>query len=423
MPILVSGIRTSATAIALAAALACGDAYAAGASGKVEIGQGEPIQIRALLSASVVKEVSPVIEAAVELAIKDFGPIHGRPVSVRTLDEKCSGEGGRAAAEAIVGDANVVGVIGTLCSGAAVEASPVLGAAGLSMISPANTSPRLTSDLAGNAGPDYHEGYFRVANNDLVTARVAATFGYEKLGLRRMAAVHDGDAYSSALANAFAAAFRGHGGLVPVIAQVAKGQADMSAVLAELGAAGPDGVLLPLFLAEARSLIRQAARFGGLEGVRMIGGSAMLTKAFLALPESEGLYFTAPDPGDAGNVNQATGRSAADVLSAIETALGRSSASVYWAHGYDATTLLLSAIRQVAVVGRGTLSIDRRALRDALAGTAGFRGLLGTLACDEFGDCAPGRSVIHFHADSSVADPLLLPVVYRGTPDRHAPSR
>ena len=262
-----------------------------------------------------------------------------------------------------------------------------------------------------------------MANNDLVTAGVVAKFGYEELGLRRMAAVHDGDAYTSALANAFAVAFRGHGGVVPIVTKVAKGQTDMSAVLAELAAARPDGVLLPLFLAEARPLIRQVARFDGLEGVRMIGGSAMLTRAFLALPEAKGLYFTAPDSGDAGNVNQATGRSAGDVLSAIETSLGRPSASVYWAHGYDAATLLLSAIRQVAVVGKGTLSIDRRTLRDALAGTAGFRGLLGTLACDEFGDCAPGRSVIHFHADSSVADPLRLPVVYRGTPDRHGPRR
>lgn len=419
----VGELRSSAAAVALAAALACGDAYAAGAPGKVEIGRGEPIQIRALLSGSVVKEISPVIEAAVELAIKDFGPIHGRPVSVRTLDEKCSGEGGRAAAEAVVGEVNVVGVIGTLCSGAAVEASPILGAAGLSMISPANTSPRLTSDLAGNVGPDYHEGYFRVENNDLVMAGVVARFGYEELGLRRMAAVHDGDAYTGALANAFAAAFRGRGGLVPIVAQIAKGQTDMSAVLAELDAAGPDGVLLPLFPAEATSLIRQAAGFDGLEGVRMIGGSALLTRAILALPQAKGLYFTAPDPGDAGNVNQATGRSAADVLSAVETALGRPPASGYWAHGYDATTLLLSAIKQVAAPGEEALSIDRAALRDALAGTAGFRGLLGTLACDEFGDCGTGRSVIHFHADSSVEDPLLLPVVYRGTSALHTPRR
>ena len=55
------------------------------------------------------------------MTIKDFGPIDGHQISVETLDEMCSGEGGRATAEAVVADAQVVGVIGTLCSGAAVR--------------------------------------------------------------------------------------------------------------------------------------------------------------------------------------------------------------------------------------------------------------------------------------------------------------
>ena len=209
--------RASVLAAALSAVLACGSGSAAEPLGTVEIGRGAPIEIRALLSGSVVTGVSPAIEAAVALAIEDFGHIHGHPVSVEVLDEKCSGEGGRAAAEAVVADEQVIGVIGTLCSGAAVAASPILGAAGLSMISPANTSPRLTSGLAGNAGSDYRAGYYRVSNNDLVTARMVAWFGYEELGLRRMVTVHDGDAYTDALAHAFAVAFRGHGGAVPVI--------------------------------------------------------------------------------------------------------------------------------------------------------------------------------------------------------------
>ena len=33
------------------------------------------------------------------------------------------------------------------------------------MISPSNTSPRLTSDLAGNSNADHHPGYFRTASN------------------------------------------------------------------------------------------------------------------------------------------------------------------------------------------------------------------------------------------------------------------
>ena len=78
-----------------------------------------------------------------------------------------------------------------------------------------------------------------------------------------------------------------------------------------------------------------------------------------------------------------------------------------------ATTPLLSAIEPVAVVDGDTLSIDRATLLDTLVGTTGFQGFIGTLNCDDFGDCGTGRSTIHLHEDSSVPDPLPLPVVYR----------
>ena len=415
--------RVPVFALMVLAIFACSSGFNPGSLGAVEIERGQRIEIRALLSDSVVPSVSPLIQTAIEIAIRDFGPIQGHHVSVETLDEMCSGEGGRATAEAVVADAQVVGVIGTLCSGAAVEAAPILSEAGLSMISPANTSPVLTSDLAGNAGPDHHKGYYRVTDNDLIEASVVAHFIYDELGLRTMVTVHDGDAYTSAIANAFAVAFREHGGAVPVVARVAKGQADMATVLAQFNEADPDGVFIPLFPTEARSLIQQAAELDALDGVTMIGGAATLTTGFLALPESEGLYFTAPDLGDSANTNQATGRSAADVLAAFEVAFGGPPTSPYWAHGYDATTLLLSAIEQVSDVDGDKLNIDREALRDALDGTADFQGIIGTLTCDDFGDCGTGRSVIHLHDDSSVTDPSLLPIVYKGARDSHLPKQ
>ena len=395
--------------------------FKSGPLGAVEIKHGQPIEIRVILSDTVVPSVSLAIRTAIEIAIKDFGSIHGRQVFIESLDEMCSGEGGRATAEAVVADAQVVGVIGTLCSGAAVEASPVISEAGLSMISPSNTSPVLTSDLSGNAGPDYYKGYYRVADNDLIEASIVAHFSYDELGLRTMVTIHDGDPYTSAISNAFAVAFREHGGTVPVVAQVARGQTDMAAVLDRFDEADPDGVFTPLFAAEATSLIQQLPRRDTMEGVTIISGAATLVTEFLALPESEGVYFTGPDLGDSRNTNQATGRSFADVLTAFEVVYGGPSTSPYWAHGYDATTLLLSAIKQIAVVDGDTLYIDHAALRDALDGTVDFQGIIGTMTCDDFGDCGTGRSVVHLHADSSVTDPSLLPIVYKGARDSHLP--
>ena len=47
--------------------------------------------------------------------------------------------------------------------------------------------------------------------------------------------------------------------------------------------------------------------------------------------------------------------------------------------------------------------------------------ILGTLTCDDFGDCGIGRSVIHLHGDSGVTDPSRLPIVYKGAWDSHQP--
>ena len=229
-----------------------------------------------------------------------------------------------------------------------------------------------------------------------------------------MVTIHDGDAYTRAIANEFAAAFRELGGTVPVIEEVTKGQTDMADVLDAFDEADPDGMFIPLFPDEAESLIKQAAERDGLVGVTKIGSAATFVTQILALPETEGFYFSGPDPGNSENVNQETGRSAADILTEFkETNNEEPPATSYWKHGYDATTLLLSAIKQVAVSDEDTLYIDREELRDTLDGTEGFQGILGTLTCDDFGDCGTGRSVVHLHADTSITDPSLLPIVYK----------
>ena len=85
-------------------------------------------------------------------------------------------------------------------------------------------------------------------------------------------------------------------------------------------------------------------------------------------------------------------------------------------HAYDATTMLLRAIEAVAVVGGDTLYIDRSKLREALTGFSDFKGIIGAIACDDFGDCGAGRAQISHHTDSSMTDIAKLPVVHRFAP-------
>ncbi len=424
-------MRRSCAALGLLAAItllaaACGGN---GADQRVTIEPDEPVQIRSMLSVTGAPSLD--LRRAVELAVKDFGLVHGHDIHLGgPLDSGCDPGKGSAAAEQVIDDAQVMGVIGTSCSAAAVAVSPLLSEAGLVMISPSNTSPALTSDLAGNPSSDYHPAYFRVSNNDLYQSRAVADYALNELNLRRLVVVDDGDPYTSALAQAFGNDFHGLGGNVAATATVQKGQADMADVLAEVAAASPDGVFLPLFTAEAAQFTRQMREFDGLEGVTLIVGAASLDSEFLALPYSEGAYLAGPETEYGSNVNRATGKSAEQVLAAYEAAYGGTPPSPYWAHAYDATTLLLAAIQRAAVRDdgnfltrafgvddEGRLRIDRATQRrDIRNVSVDFHGLTGPLSCDEFGDCGAGVQNIYHHTDVSVTDPAQLSVVYRFAP-------
>ena len=387
-----------------------------GPLGAVTLEAGEAVRIRMLGSVTVAPSLGAVARHGAAFAAEDVGSVHGREIELGDqVDTSCSPEGGRAGALGIVGDPQVVGIIGTNCSAAAVAASPIVTDAGLVMISPSNTSPRLTSDLAGNAAADHHAGYFRVSSNDLHQARALSDFVYNRLELRSVATLHDGDPYTSALVAAFADAFSGLGGQVPVLGEIVKGETDMTGVLAEFATAGPDAIFFPLFVTEGSAFAAQARAFDGLEGTTLISGAALLVSAFLGTPQSEGMYFAGPEVDFGSNVNAVTERSGNQVLSAYEGRHGGSPLSPYWAHSYDATTVLLSAIESVAVEDGDRLHIDRAELRRQVGATA-MSGLIGTVSCDAFGDCGTGRMNIYHHTDTSITDVARLSVVYVYSP-------
>ena len=402
---------------AVFAAAACSDSGGSdgGPLGTVEVGPGESIQIRSAHTLSRSSNLGVPSQRAVALAAEDYGPIAGREVWVGAgLDSECSEAGGRIAAATAASDPQVVGIIGPSCSVAATGVSPVVGDAGLVAISAAVVAPSLTSDLAGNPGADHNPGFYRISNNALYRALAVARFAYQELGLRRVAAIHDGDPYTSATAAAFADSFRELGGQADVFT-IAKGDTDMMPVLAEAAATGPGGVFFPIFPEEGTRIVQQIGGVPGLEDVELLSASSLQVSDFLAVPESEGVYFAGPETAFDGT-NAITGRTGDQLAAVYEERHGEAPASIYLPRAYDAATLLLWAVEQVAVLDGDTVYIDRQQLRDALTGAADFAGIAGTYSCDEFGDCGTGRVQITRHTDSAVTDPSQLPVVYRFAP-------
>jgi branched-chain amino acid transport system substrate-binding protein len=386
----------------------------AGPLGAVTVAPGDPIEIRSLEAISgPVAFLGVPNERATQAAINDFGPIKGFDVNLGVgLDDLCSSEGGQAAAQTIVADEQILGVIGTSCSSAAVAASPLTSAAGMVLVSPSNTSPALTSDLQGTAGSDYQPGYYRTAHNDLFQGQAVAEFLFNDLGFTTAAAIHDGTSYTQGLATAFADAFTELGGTVTQFVGVGVGDTDMTPVLSEVGQDSPEALYFPIFQPEGDFIVQQFAGVAGMENTQLVGADGLLVSDFLAIPESEGMYFSGPNLAFGENASAATGVSAGDFLKSYEAEFGEPPTAAFWAHAYDATAMLLTAIDDVAVeLDDGSLFIDRQALRDSLTSFSGA-GMTGGLACDAFGDCGAQEVQIVIHEDSSITDSTQLPVVF-----------
>lgn len=377
-------------------ALGDGSPLGDGSLGIVEVEAGDAIQIRSLqaITGDVAFFGIP-IDRATALAIEDYGPIHGFDVDIgASLDDLCSADGGAAAATTVLAEEDVVGVLGTSCSGAAAAAAPLLTNAGLVLISAGNTSPSLTSDLAGNAGENHHVGYFRTAHNDLFQGTAMAKFICKELGLNTAASMHDGDPYTQGLAQAFNDAYENEGCTVTGFTAINKGDTDMVPALTELAAGNPEALVFPLFQPEGDFVAEQYKNVAGLEDTVLVTADALLVDNFMKLPQAENVYITGPDQNFEGNMNESTGRTAAEIAAEYEERYGETATSAFWAHGYDAAVLLLDAIKAASWLEDGSLWIDRQGVRDYLFSVQNYNAIIGNLSCDNFGDCGSSRIAV-----------------------------
>lgn len=358
--------------------------FTPGELGAVDVAPGDPILIGAAQAISGdTASLGTDQQRAIEIAIADRdGELLGHELELQAEDDECAAEGGTTSAQRLVAEPQLVAVIGTSCSGAAVPAAEILAEEGILMISASNTSPALTSDLEGNEGESHQDTYFRTAHNDIVQGQAAANFAFEELGAQTAATIHDGDPYTEGLATAFETSFTELGGEVVVATAVNKGDTDMRPVLTEVSAANPDLVFFPIFQPEADFIAAQSNEFPELEDTsKLMGADGLLSDTFIVLPDTEDMYFSGPATP--------TGSAYEEFVQKYEDEFGEGPIQAFHAHAYDAANLLFDAIEAVAVEDEdGTLHIDRQALLDEVGGTSGFEGLTGTLTCDDFGDCA-----------------------------------
>ena len=150
-------------------------------------------------------------------------------------------------------------------------------ARGITDIGTAATAPALT---APDRKPEY-DGFVRTVFSDLDQGKADANWIYDKLGAKTVVAIHDGSPYAQQLAAVMAKNFEALGGKVLSTEAVAPTDVDMHPVLTRIATEKPDAIYLPIFVAAAAQIVRQAPTIPGLEKTPLIGGGALMAPEFI----------------------------------------------------------------------------------------------------------------------------------------------
>lgn len=309
------------------------------------------------------------------IAVEDAGEFEGFTFELVVEDDGGAPEGGAAVANKFVSDPTIVAIAGHIFSGATDAAIPIYEEAGLPMMSPSATNPALTQK--GSAV------FNRVAFTDEAQGRFAADYLFNKLGKKKIAVMHDGQAYGQGLAEVVAQSFQDLGGEIVATEAITPGETDYTAPLSAVAAKGPEALYYGGYVQDAVVLVNQMGQ-SGLQDVIFFGCDGTFGEDFITRTKEngEGAYSVALIPPASPE------RTKFDEAYESKFGAAAGSLSPYTWNAYDSAAALVEAIKLVAVVGEdGSLNIPRSALVEATRNLEGFQGLTGTITCDENGEC------------------------------------
>ena len=337
---------------------------------------GEPVKLGFFMS--ITGRDASFGEAALRgarLAVDDLnaaGGILGRPVELVVEDNRSLPGESATAAKKLITRSKVVALIGECASSRTLEAAPVAQAAGLPLVTPASTNPKVTA--VGDC-------IFRVCFADPFQGAVLATYAWKNLGLRRAALLIDSTApYSVGLAEVFAKTFTALGGEIVASQKYSGGDKDFRAQLTAIRATRADALFLPGYYVEA-GLAAQQSRELGLRAT-LLGGDGFEAPQLIEIggPALEGTVYSthysaeSPDPASRRFVAayQARHGSVPVGLAALT---------------YDSVQLVADAARRAGTT-------ERAALKKALAATRNFPGITGRTTLNDQRDALKDAAII-----------------------------
>ena len=330
-------------------------------SGTIKIGFVAPLTGDA---ASIGQPVSKAVELAVKEA-NDAGGINGNKIELIEEDGACNTKKASDAGSKLISIDKVVGIIGGLCSGESSAFGPNAMQNKVVMISPASSAPALSK---------LGKYFFRVYPSDEFQGKFAAEYIFNTMKIKKVAVIYTNTDWGTGIRAVFVNRFKELGGSIVLDEGTAQESRDFRTTLAKLKTSGAELVYVPIFPEGTVALMKQLKE------------AAIKVKVFGADAWSDTKFKTDVDGSfEAQYVEVKTG-SSEDFTSKFMKAYPDQKIGIGTAQGYDATRILLNAIKSVGTEDGDKLASTIRATK--------FDGISGHIEFDQNGDMTEANYVI-----------------------------
>jgi len=316
------------------------------------------------------------IKAGVSMKVDEInaaGGINGKKIEVEYFDDQCEPREAATVSTSIVNDADVVGIVGHLCSSAHLAGLPAYVREGIPAITPTATSVAISEKNKDEAGKIWS---FRNVYRDDFQGKFLADYMDKIMGLKKVAVFYENNDYGIGLKEAFVKEAKKLGLTVVGEEAYKKGDQDYTPQLTKLKAAAPQGLFVAGYYSEGALIADQAAKLGLV--VPKFGADGFDNADYVKLggKAADNTFLTAPF------LAETAGPDARKFLDAFRAKYNR---DIDWmsANAYDAAAILAEAIAKVGP--------DRAKIREYLAGMTtpekGYKGITGNNYFDAGGDC------------------------------------
>ena len=389
--------------VAIVVAVACGGGGGGGGASKGTIKIGSDLPVCTTGGQSTANGVKFAVDQK-----NAAGGVNGYTISYQSFDDcrqgAYSADAGVENVQTMLGDSKFLGMIGPYNSAVAKAEIPIAAPQHFLMVSPSNTNPCLTKDIAGCS---YHpqdlrsgnaNNYWRVVTTDDYQGPAMADYMYKQLGVKSIGILDDSTVFGVGIAGAFEDEFKKLGGTTKHSEYQKATTSDWKSILLNFKNAGAAGVYVGGTDDQNICIPRKQMKDLGWD-VPFGGGDGIETTDCIDQASGNETGISATSAGaDATQVPGA--KSTIDAFRKQFT--GANDFGGYTMQAYDAANAVMAAIGRAINDANGSMP-TRDQVRAEMAKTKGFVGVIGTYDFDQNGDTS--LKIVSIYTVQSVTDP------------------